>query len=355
MANPEHLALLQQGVEAWNKWRQANLGIEKPDLHGANLSGTDLRVADLRETDLHGANLSRTDLRWADLRGSDLRVADLSAANLDEANLSGANLLMANFSMANLGWVDLSGANLSMANLLMADLLMADLHRTILQNTIFSGVNLTGVRGLDTCHHERPSHLDFRTLQQSGPLPLAFLRGCGLPDPLIDYLPSLLNQPIQFYSCFISYSSKDEDFAQRLHADLQNEGVRCWFAPEDIQGGQKLHEQIGEAIQLHDKLLLVLSEHSMYSEWVETEIVKARQREVREKRQVLFPIRLVDFETIQQRECFDADTEKDLAREVRKYFIPDFSNWKSHEAYQQAFDRLLRDLKPALEHKPETT
>jgi hypothetical protein len=49
----------------------------------------------------------------------------------------------------------------------------------------------------------------------------------GLPDRLIEYLPSLFDQAIQFYSCFISYSSKDQDFADRIHADLQNNGVRC--------------------------------------------------------------------------------------------------------------------------------
>ncbi len=218
--------------------------------------------------------------------------------------------------------------------------------------TIFADVNLAKAKNLDACHYAAPCILDFRTLQQSGSLPLVFLHGCGLPDLLIDYLPSLLNQPIQFYSCFISYSSKDEDFAQRLHVDLQSKSVRCWFAPEDIKGGRKLHEQIGEAIRLHEKLLLVLSEHSINSEWVKTEIAKARQREVREKRQVLFPIRLVDFETIQQWECFDADTGKDSAKEIREFFIPDFSNWKNHDAYQQAFDRLLQDLKPELERKP---
>ncbi len=74
---------------------------------------------------------------------------------------------------------------------------------------------------------------------------------------------------------------------------------------------------------------------------------------MREKRQVLFPIRLVAFKAIQQWERFDADTGTDLARQVRKYFIPDFAKWKSHDDYQKAFDRLLRDLKPELERKPE--
>jgi hypothetical protein len=36
---------------------------------------------------------------------------------------------------------------------------------------------------------------------------------------------------------------------------------------------------------------------------------------------------------------------KDSAREIREYFIPDFSNWKDHDSYKKAFDRLLRDLK----------
>jgi hypothetical protein len=134
-------------------------------------------------------------------------------------------------------------------------------------------------------------------------------------------------------------------------ADLQNKGVRCWFAPHDVQGGRKLHEQIDEAIRLHDKLLLILSPHSMESEWVKTEIAKARKREVRDQRRVLFPIRLAPFETLRDWECFDADTGKDSAREIREYFIPDFSNWKNHDSYQEAFQRLIGDLK-ASDSKP---
>jgi hypothetical protein len=53
----------------------------------------------------------------------------------------------------------------------------------------------------------------------------------------------------------------------------------------------------------------------------------------------------VDFDTLRDWECFDADAGKDSAREVREYFIPDFSQWKNHDAYTHAFDRLLRDLK----------
>lgn len=118
-----------------------------------------------------------------------------------------------------------------------------------------------------------------------------------------------------------------------------------WFAPEDVKGGEKLHEQIDQAIQIHDRLLIVLSENSLQSEWVMTEIRRARQVEIRENRRKLFPIRLVSFETIQSWKCFDADSGKDLAVEVREYFVPDFSDWKNRDAFENAFAKLLRDLK----------
>ena len=111
------------------------------------------------------------------------------------------------------------------------------------------------------------------------------------------------------------------------------------------RAAEKIHEQIDEAIRLHDKLLLILSEHSMNSEWVKTEIAKARKREVKEGKRVLFPVRLVAFEALRDWECFDGDTGKDSAREIREYFIPDFSNWKDHDSYQNGFERLLKDLK----------
>ena len=167
-----------------------------------------------------------------------------------------------------------------------------------------------------------------------------------MPDNFIAYVASLSGKAIQYYSCFISYSHKDEDFAQRLHADLQAKGVRCWFAPEDIASGRKLYDRINPAIRLHDKLLLVLSENSIRSEWVMNEIRRTRKAEIKENRRKLFPIRLVDWGTLNDWECFDADTGKDLAVEVRdEYLIPDFSNWEDHASYKPAFDRLLRDLK----------
>jgi hypothetical protein len=104
-------------------------------------------------------------------------------------------------------------------------------------------------------------------------------------------------------------------------------------------------EQIDEAIRIYDKLLLILSEASMSSKWVKTEIANDRAREELQNRKMLFPVSIVPFERIRSWSLFDADTGIDSAREIREYFIPDFSNWKDHDSYQAAFGRLLRDLK----------
>jgi len=187
------------------------------------------------------------------------------------------------------------------------------------------------------CRHVGPSVIDFRTLSVSENLPISFLRGCGLPDILIDYLPSLRGDAIQFYSCFISYSAKDQVFADRLHADLQNKGVWCWFAPHNLPIGAKTWDAIDEAIRLRDKLLLILSKASIASEWVEDEVNKAYAEERSRKEIVLFPIR-IDEAVMTTAEPWAAKL-----RDQRN--IGDFRQWKRPSEYQKSLDRLLRDLK----------
>jgi hypothetical protein len=331
MANEEHInILLGQEVEDWNLWRKEHPDV-RPSLIEAHLSAESLSEANLSEADLRGANLSWADLSWANLSDADLRGANLGGADLREANLSGANL---------------SGAKLWTANLSSANLRGADLSQARLWNTGFTDLDLSVVKGLDAVSHEGPSEISISTIYRShGQISKAFLRGCGVPESFIAYMVLLPSEAIQYYSCFISYSTRDQAFAERLYNDLQGKGVHCWVAPEDVAGGKKLYEQIDQAIRLHDKLLLVLSEHSIGSQWVMTEIRHARRAEERDKRRKLFPIRLVEWDVLKEWECFDADADKDLAVEVREYFVPDFSAWKDHDAYQAAFDRLLHDLK----------
>src|SRR6202050_4584429 len=383
MANPEHLAKLKEGVRAWNEFqvkraaeffetlnvnyrgpRSHDWMVRSADLSGADLSEADLRTALLVHVDLSGANLARADIAGGNLQGPNLSGANLTEAHIFGGNLHGINRSGADLNEADLSETDISGeadlseanfrgAQLTDANLTDAELLGSTFHEAKVGDTIFGRNDLSCVKGLEEVHHAHPSIIVIDTILLSkGNIPEKFLRGCGVPDEFIIFAKSLATSPIQFYSCFISYSTKDQPFADRLYADLQNKGVRCWFAPHDIHSGKKLHEQIDEAIRLHDKLLLILSPHSMESEWVKTEIAKAHKRELRDQRRVLFPIRLASFETLRDWECFDADTGKDSAREIREYFIPDFSHWKNHDSYQEALQRLISDLK-ASDAKPK--
>nr|MDQ3820099.1 toll/interleukin-1 receptor domain-containing protein [Acidobacteriota bacterium] len=286
MANPEHLEILEQGVELWNKWRKNHPKI-RPNLRVAKLSGMNLKLADLTGAKLSGADLTEATLTYANLTDAKLTDAKLSHAILWNAHLCGADL-----TLADLWNADLWGANFTDADLSYSELQHTNFNRTILRgtkfnkarmgNATFGNIDLSEAVGLETVGHIAPSTVGTDTLYLSGgKIPESFLRGCGIPDDFITYMHSLTvaGQPIQFYSCFISYSSKDQDFAERLYADLQNKGVRCWFAPEDLKIGDKIRDRIDESIRLRDKLLLILSEHSIASEWVEHEVESALEEE----------------------------------------------------------------------------
>ncbi|MCH9029763.1 MAG: toll/interleukin-1 receptor domain-containing protein, partial [Bacteroidetes bacterium] len=329
----------------------ADLG--SSDLRQANLSNTKLIHADLRSANLADAKLKGATLSAADLRGADLSYADLSEANLYGARIDGVNFIGTNLSNANLKSAELDGANFINANLSKADLSKTTVINTIfnlcvfketnfnsatLGNTAFSNVDLSELQGLDSCAHYIPSSVDVTSLLKSlKKIPQVFLRGIGLPEIFIDYLPSLAEIPIQYYSCFISYSNKDVLFAQRLHNDLQNNGVRCWFAPEDMKIGDKIRDTIYEAIKIRDKLLVILSKDSINSDWLEEEVEKALAEEQETGRKILFPIRIDDYVM---------ETGKAFVQKIKNNrHIGDFTKWKEPEEYKKVFDRLLRDLK----------
>lgn len=386
MANKEHLAILEKGVTAWNRWRAtsselpdlSDANLEGIDLEGANLSNANLRQATLRAAKLLGADLTSADLGADDMRSTDLsdaqlagasfRCANLGAATFNHSNLQSADLAFADltncdFTHANLSDADLSGADLEDANLSFANLRgallgyvdftestlsNADLTSAVIACCRFDDCDLSAVTGLETAKHFAPSTIGLDTIYQSkGNIPESFLRGCGVPESFITQMHSLVGAEggIQFYSCFISYSGEDHDFANRLHGRMRDAHLRVWFAPEHVQGGKKLHEQIETAIRFYDKLLVVLSEASLQSEWVMDELRKGFKAERDTGKRKLFPVRLTDYETLDRWECRDSLSGKDLAEEVRQYFIPDFSNWKDHDAFETAFSRLLKDLR----------
>lgn len=301
MGEREHIQLLKQGVQTWNSWRQNHLTMQ-PDLSGVDLRGRMLRHANLASTNLCGA-----DLRDANLRHTDLTRARLDGAKLHRAYLSNARLQDTSFK------------------------------RAVLYETVFANVVLSAAQGLETCIHRGPSVLDHRTIARSKSLPVGFLRGCGLPDFVIAEATAPRRDSARYCSCFISYSSKDQDFADRLYADLQSSGVRCWFAPKDIPIGAKFRDAIEEGIRERERVLLILSKHAVSSRWVEKEVETTFDEESRRECLLLFPIRL-DGSVM--------DTSAAWAADVRRTrHIGDFSGWENSDLCRKEFQRLLKDLR----------
>jgi hypothetical protein len=320
--NKEHYKIIKQGVRVWNAWREEHPDVV-PDLEGVNLKGANLSRVNLNGANLCEATVADAYIKFANLDNTTLNFVDLSETIIIETSLNGANLC---------------GTGLENTCFIDANLYEADFFQTALYMTCFSNVDLSSVKGLDSAIHHGPSYVDIHTLYKSkGNIPESFLRGCGVPDNLIEYLPSLTGKAIEYYSCFISYSSKDEAFAKRLHADLQNSGVRCWYAPEDMKIGDKIRPVIHESIRIHDKLLIILSEASVASDWVEDEVERALDLERERKKPVLFPVRL-DAAVMESDSGWSGSIK-------RSRHIGDFTQWKEHDAYQESFERLLRDLK----------
>jgi hypothetical protein len=349
MADREHLRILLKGGRELDQLRE-RLGGQMADLTEVDLSTTDLS-----QRQLSMINFDRADLSRASMDGSELVDCQFRTARLQRARLVGATVIRCDFESANLQESNWRAATIVNSRLDAARF-GADLAGSVIRSvsvggtdftgagvgqTLWSDTDLSSAVGLDQVSHSSASTIGLDTIVRSrGKIPESFLRGCGVPDQVIAYVRSVGQSitPIELYSCFISYSTKDRDFCQRLHNDLQAAGVRCWFAPEDLKIGAKIRDEIESAIRVHDKLLLVLSEHSVQSEWVATEVEGAFEREQRDRdRLVLFPVRL-DDSVMETSQAWAADIR-------RRRQIGDFSGWKDHDAYQRAFQRLLRDLR----------
>ena len=143
-------------------------------------------------------------------------------------------------------------------------------------------------------------------------------------------------QPIQVNPLFVSYSHRDAVFVEKLERLFDKRGIRYWRDVHDLKAG-RLETQIDRAIRLNPTILLVLSEHSVESDWVEWEVRKARELEKELKREVLCPVALDEA----WKSC---PWPQRLRVQIEEYNILDFSDWRKPATFEKQFVKLIDGL-----------
>lgn len=341
MANEEQLAILRQGVRTWNGWRKSNPNIK-----------IDLTETDLRQANLRGISFKTADLSGVKLKEADISNADLSNAVLKMASLSGAYLIGSNLSGADFG-----NANLIGAFLCGAILYETNFSQALIGMTNFGDLDMGKVQGLDNVKHYGPSTIGTDTLILSrGRISALFMRGCGLSDWEIEqanlYNPDLSNEEInrilyrlydlrahralQISPLFISYSHGDVEFVDKIGEFLAQKGIRYWRDIHDMKAG-RIEKQIDQAISQDRTVLLVLSENSLKSDWVEHEVRKAREIGRNAGRDTLCPVALDDS-------WKKSPWPARVMEQIMEFHILDFAEWKDHKKFDSMFRKLIDGL-----------
>ena len=144
------------------------------------------------------------------------------------------------------------------------------------------------------------------------------------------------SSPIQPHSLFISYTHKDQSFVETLEKVFKSNDIKYWRDVHDMVSGP-MEKQIERAISINETFLLILSENSVNSDWVEFEVRRARETEKTANRHILCPIALDDS-------WKDCKWPRRIKDQILEYKVLDFSNWKDEAFFEQQYAKLLKGL-----------
>jgi hypothetical protein len=168
-------------------------------------------------------------------------------------------------------------------------------------------------------------------------LPLPFLLGVGIPAEVGESVWATSGAHPAPY-CFISHSTADRVFVDRLVSDLKNNEVHCWYFPENATWGRPVWEEIGKGISTANKVIVVCSKNSLNSGPVLRELERTLQREDSEQTDILLPVCIDDHVF----HGWNHPRQPDVVAKV----VGDLRGWDLETTFYKAgVDRLLEALR----------
>lgn len=366
LGNQEHVRILLEGPESYDKWR-----IENPE-EVLDLSGEDLRSVNISDINFTGANLSGVNLMGKFLDNLDFSNADLSSSLLinvigHNTNFQGANLsyskvinghfheadfkdailvetdfFSSDFFIVNMSGTDLSGAYLEEAIFIDVNLSRCNFTNTVLYKTTIADSNMAYCEGLDRTEQVGPSNIGTNTLtktyfSESNHLTGEFRIFCtsaGLSSHVYDAVLGALGE-VNYFSAFVSYGSPDEEFATRLVGDLRNKGITCWLYCLDSTPGKRTWREISEKRREADKFVVLCSSRSL----IRNGVLKELENQIDEDIEKIIPISLDD---VWEQPGFLVIRG---ARNLKPYLLDrNYADFKCEKKFEASFEKLLRGL-----------
>lgn len=151
------------------------------------------------------------------------------------------------------------------------------------------------------------------------------VKGQALTDADLDQAKAM--SPL--LSVFISYSRKDRTFVFSLYNFLVNAGVKCWLDDHELLPGAKLHNTIRSGVMETDRFLLICSQASLRSWWVDNELEEALAKERSTGDSLVVPIDI-------DGSIFASPPLTDKCTQIHSRFIGDFTGWEDPELFAKS-------------------
>jgi len=280
--------LFYKGSDAWNDWRKkfphinpsfAGLYLDEMDFSPEfNLTGVNFHTCHLKAVSFFGTNLERAIFSEAFLSRVRFQHCNMKWVDFRKSQISNSI-----FWSSNLEWVDFTGSFMP----------GSDFTSAILGKTIFGSIDLTQCKGLANVTCLAPCVVGIDTVLLSrGSIPIGFLEKNQVGKSAMDFVKKVKQIPNTFYTCFVSYSSKDRLFVNKLIAELSDEGINCWVDKSNLKIGEPFPQMIKEAIASFDKFIVIVSRNSIESKWVLQEMEYAKSINNLKQQPFIFPLLL---------------------------------------------------------------